>query len=123
MSLVTTAMLSLATALLAVPCGPGCGAGTCDEHRAVCECPIGFDGPHCERPTLPACMLDEHLIPVRSWVLNAFHDNQGRKRWPGEGPHPIGPVPCQCLEQFVAAPFLLERTRLQYMRGCASGIR
>ena len=29
----------------------------------------------------------------------------------------IGPIPCQCLQQLLAAPFLIERTRLQYMRG------
>jgi hypothetical protein len=42
----------------------------------------------------------------------------GRHRWNSGGEtHPIGPVPCGCLQQFVSAPFFLERTRLQYMRG------
>ena len=78
---------------------------------------MGFAGDRCEIPQLSACMLGDHALPVRSWVLHAFHDNAGRDRWPGAGAHPIGPVPCECLLQFVSAPFFLERTRLQYMRG------
>ena len=68
---------------------------------------------------LPACMLGEHAIPIRSWVLHAFHENAGEWRSPPgtHGVRDLGPVPCACLQQLVAAPFLLERTRLQYMRG------
>ena len=97
---------------------PQCGLGVLDEWRGVCECPMGFAGAHCEQALLPDCMLAGHAIPVRSWVLHAFHNRAGIARWAGRpGPHPIGPVPCACLRQFVAEPFLLERTRLQYMRG------
>jgi hypothetical protein len=100
------------------PCPGGCGAGVCDEWRAVCECPLMFTGERCGQPLLPACMLGNFAIPIRSWVLHAFHENAGRSgRWIGSGSHPIGPVPCDCLQQFVATPFILERTRLQYMRG------
>ena len=63
---------------------------------------------------MPACMLDDYPLPIRSWVLHSFHDGAGHNRWPGV--RGIGPVPCQCLQQLVSAPFLLERTRLQYMR-------
>lgn len=96
-------------------CADGCGPGTCDEVRGVCACPMGFEGARCERWLLPDCKIGIHPIPVRSWVLQAFHDGARRDRWPGDG-HPIGPVPCLCLEQLVSTPFLIERTRLQYMR-------
>ena len=64
-------------------------------------------------------MLGDHAIPIRSWVLHAFHENAGHWRSPPgtHGVRDLGPVPCACLQQLVAAPFLLERTRLQYMRG------
>ena len=94
----------------------GCIQGICDEWRGICECPLGFEGPRCERNLLPACMLGDYALPIRSWVLHAFHDSAGHKRWPG-GVRTIGPVPCQCLQQLVAAPFLIERSRLKYMRG------
>ena len=102
-------------------CGePACSTrGVCDEWAGTCDCPIGFSGARCEVPDLPACMLGEHAIPIRSWVLHAFHDNAGHWRSPPgtHGVRDLGPVPCGCLQQLVAAPFLLERTRLQYMRG------
>ena len=107
-----------------MPCdGPAScsGRGTCDLTRGVCECPLGFTGAHCEEATLSACMLGDHLIPIRSWVLHAFHNNGGHERWrtpgqPGHKARAIGPVPCSCLQQLVAAPYLLERSRLQFMR-------
>ena len=98
----------------APPCG-GCGLGVCDEYRGTCECPVGFEGMRCEKALLPDCMLFGHPIPIRSWVLHAFHDGAGRDRWPS-GTRSIGPVPCSCLLQLVSMPFLMERTRLQYMR-------
>ena len=95
-----------------------CGHGVHDPIRGVCECPMLFTGHHCETPVLPACLLGTYAIPIRSWVLHSFHDGAGRNRWRDVGePHPIGPVPCKCLRQFVSAPFFLERTRLKYMRG------
>ena len=96
-----------------------CNAGVYDPTRRACECPITFTGPRCETPTLPACALGPRdAIPIRSWVLHAFHDGAGRHRWRDAGePHGLGPVPCECLQQFVAAPLLLERTRLKFMRG------
>ena len=56
----------------AMPCdGPAScsGRGTCDLTRGVCECPLSFTGAHCEVATLPACVLGDHLIPIRAWVL------------------------------------------------------
>ena len=60
-------------------------------------------------------------------MLHAFHEGAGREgRWArprggaqgsGGRSHPIGPVSCECLRQLVSTPFLIERTRLQYMRG------
>lgn len=96
------------------PCG--CVRGTCDEWRGVCECPIGFEGERCAVSRLPACLLGTFALPIRSWVLHAFHDGAGLSRWAGPA-RSIGPVSCQCLQQFVSVPFLLERTRLQFMRG------
>ena len=102
-------------------CGePACSTrGVCDEWAGTCDCPIGFSGARCEVPVLPACMLGDHAIPIRSWILHAFHDSAGHWRSPPgtQGVRDLGPVPCGCLQQLVAAPFLLERTRLQYMRG------
>ena len=78
---------------------------------------MGFEGPRCEIWLLPGCRLGDHPIPIRSWVLHAFHDNKRRRAWTGPGKyHPLGPVPCSCLLQFVSTPYLLERTRLQFMR-------
>ena len=78
-----------------------------------------FTGPHCQTPVLPACVLDDGFaIPIRSWVLHAFHDGAGKGRWRDGGEtRAIGPVPCACLQQLVSTPFFLERTRLQFMRG------
>jgi len=80
-----------------------------------------FRGERCDIPLLPACTLagGRFSIPIRSWVLHVFHDGGTARRWArdGERATAIGPVPCTCLQQFVAEPFLLERTRLQYMRG------
>ena len=81
---------------------------------------MGFTGSHCEVTTLPACMLGDHGLPIRSWLLHAFHSSAGHERWT-RGQHPkrargLGPVPCSCLQQLVAAPYLIERSRLMYMR-------
>lgn len=75
-------------------------------------------GKHCETPLLPACDIGGSFsIPIRSWLLHAFHDGAANQRWPPSGASTaIGPVPCDCLRQFVTAPFMLERTRLRYMR-------
>ena len=67
-----------------MPCdGPAScsGRGTCDLTRGVCECPLGFTGAHCEEATLSACMLGDHLIPIRAWVLHALEGGAGRTRW------------------------------------------
>ncbi|KAL1530584.1 hypothetical protein AB1Y20_001484 [Prymnesium parvum] len=92
----------------------GCLRGVCDETRRVCTCPLGFDGARCEVAQLPACMLADHPLPIRSWLLHAFHDGAAAARWPAH--RSLGPVPCECIVQLLAAPFLLERSRLQHMR-------
>ena len=82
---------------------------------------MGFAGADCEVATLPACMLGAHAIPIRSWVLHAFHDNAGHDRYtrrePANRGRGLGPVPCACLQQLVATPYMLERSRLMFMRG------
>lgn len=93
-----------------------CGLGVCNPWRGWCECPVGWRGASCEQSLLPSCVLPSggHL-PVRSWVLHAFHNGPARDRWDDRSA--IGPVACECLADWVAAPFLLERSRLNGMRG------
>ena len=110
--------MSQALRKYAMPCdGPAScsGRGTCDLTRGVCECPLGFTGAHCEEATLSACMLGDHLIPVRAWVLHALEGGAGRTRWSGT-PRAIGPVPCRCLLQLVSEPFVLRRSELANLR-------
>lgn len=101
-------------------CEGGCGrAGVCNMWSGVCDCPMGWEGSRCERSLLPSCVLPggEH-IPIRSWALHAFHNGAARGRWgPPRRNDAIGPVPCECLQEWVVSPWLLERTRLQGMRG------
>ena len=108
---------------MGVPANNCSGRGTLDEWTYTCDCPIGFTGARCEVAELPARSLGDHAIPLRSWVLQAFHDNAGSWRWQSRGrisrARNVGPLPCGCLQQLVAAPFLLERSRLQYMARAA----
>jgi len=81
---------------------------------------MGWEGARCQRNLLPSCVLpSQDNIPIRSWALHAFHNEAARGRWaePSGFRHGhIGPVPCECLQEWVAAPWLLERSRLQSMR-------
>ena len=99
-------------------CPGGCGPGSvCDSHRSICECPMTHTGKHCETPLLPACDIGDHFLFRYDHGCCAFHDGAWNQRWPPSGASTaIGPVPCDCLRQFVTAPFMLERTRLRYMR-------
>ena len=93
------------------------GRGTYDAHRRVCECPLGYEGRDCETSLLPACEIGGgRAIPIRSWILHEFHNRGSGERWRPRGEAVgIGPVPCECLRQLVAAPFLLERSRMIWL--------
>ena len=91
------------------------GRGTCDGWRGVCSCPIGFAGLACEQVLLPACMLGDHFIPIRAWLLHGLEGGAGQRRWQGS-PRALGPVPCRCLLQLISFPFLLRRVELNWLR-------
>lgn len=79
-------------------------------------------GQGCEQIKLPECAIGDYALPIRSWVLYAFHHQDRGREWQAAShgvEKYIGPVPCACLQQFVSEPFMLERTRLQYMRNFA----
>lgn len=108
-----SAAAATATASSALRCS---GRGTYDAHRGVCECPLGYEGNSCETSLLPACEIGGRAIPIRSWVLHEFHNRGSGERWRPRGEAVgIGPVPCECLRQLVAAPFLLERSRMIWL--------
>ena len=104
--------------MLSAPSALRCsGRGTYDAHRGVCECPLGYEGRDCAISLLPACEIGGgRAIPIRSWVLHEFHNRGSGERWRPRGEAVgIGPVPCECLRQLVAAPFLLERSRMIWL--------
>ena len=109
-----SAAAATATASSALRCS---GRGTYDAHRGVCECPLGYEGHDCAITLLPACEIGGgRAIPIRSWVLHEFHNRGSGERWRSRGEAVgIGPVPCECLRQLVAAPFLLERSRMIWL--------